>query len=624
VAGLRPDDMFLQRASYDHFLPSPAPWFFQRVDAAFDASGRYAILGATVAVGPPRLRNGRANPISAPTVVDLQTRRRIPCRAVGPPWRDLIEGVASPDDRRLRRFEADELRIAVYETFAPASYEDRCRTVVVAAGGRSTASSRPVVVARTRFEPRSRFRSPASSDVPPAPETIEVDVYDPTRERRTDSFTVTRPDSSTNRGSFAVDAEARLVAHLDDGVVRIATFAAPNEPTKTLSEEVERLDHDGYGFVTAHRDGVVRLWTGDVLRREYRLPDGAQPFNLQTLAGVVLVSGAGGRPGLVIRDDRAVVFDDEMPDMVGIALGGTLDRDDRVSVDGARAAFQLQGRRVRVVDFAAGTSAEVAGALDTLRGDFLAVRRLDETAVYDVRTNPPTEKIAVSGDPVPIKRVEWKADGLWISSDEFRHRDAAGTRLIERWLDETWTLHGDRRGKTSPTAEAEAVADRLGAGRFLPDGDLLTRDAARGPHGASRIRKMRGALTTQRAMRSPRGDLFVVPSHDLTRLRFGSFVEGLAAHEGAPLVGPPRGELRGDDLHEGEVGGRPHLGARYAFVSDDVVAVCEPDGVFLRAVPSGRRLFRLGDPASALCQSPDGATLALLDDFGRLRLLRRN
>lgn len=621
VAGLRPDDMFLRPMSYDHFLPRPSGLRFA-VDAAFDATGRYAILGATVAVGPPLLRNGRFNPLATPTVVDLHARRRLPCRAVDPPLGDVLEGGAESDDPRLSRFEADELRIAAYLAGAQTMFEGWGRTVVVAGGdGRPTTSSRPVAVGRLRFEPRRFQRRGASSDAPTPPATVEVGVYDPVRGRRTDLFSVTRPESSLARGAFAVDASARLVAHAEGRVVRLATFAAPNEPTKTLTDDVAFLGGDGAGFVTTHYGGAVRLWNGDVLRREHRLPDGVAPVRCATHGDVVLVGGGsdGGR-GFAIRDDRAVVVEDLADLRELYALGEVVDRGEPVSVDGARAAFQLQGRRVRVVDFAAGTSAEIAGALDTLRGDFLAVRRLDATAVYDLRTTPPTERVTVPTDPLPIRRVEWKADGLWIASNEARVHDAGGTRLIERWLDETWTIYGDRRGKTSPTAEADAVADRIGGGRFLPDGDLLTR----GPHGASTIRKMRGALTTQRAMRSPRGDLFVVPSHDLTRLRFGSFVDGLASHDGAPLVGPPRGELRDDDLQEGEVGGRAHLGARYAFVSDDVVAVCEPDGVFLRAVPSGRRLSRFGDPASALCLSPDGATLALLDDAGRMRLLRKS
>jgi hypothetical protein len=426
---------------------------------------------------------------------------------------------------------------------------------------------------------------------------------------------------------LAVDADRLAVGTLCDGKVRVERLGQAEDAYEIGDGDVTAVAAGPTGFVTGHRDGAVRRWrvrSDEVLGTLSGGPiDRLEVFGERIYARVESPDG-GARNAAVFVDGRRIDFEhyesmrpigrnDRWLHFVGPPGG--------VAVS-ARGAFSFEGLPVLAV------------------GDWVVAAHADRTTVVDLsgaEARVIAEVPGVTSPPTVVRGVEggFLLDGAAVSNTL---RPAPGLSLDVKPDSERWKDPSPSRVRPParlPTGAAPSFAQAFEAGRLheCPRTGLLTRldepegldawDPAAPPDKARRFRRWKGAVTDARLLVSPDGDRFVVPSWDIDALRFGDFARGLAADAEAPLVGPHRGDdFRKDKLHDGEIGGRPERGARFAFVANDVVAVCEHDAVRLRHVPTGRDLGRLADPAEALCVSADGATLLLVAG-PRVTVLRR-
>ncbi len=430
-------------------------------------------------------------------------------------------------------------------------------------------------------------------------------------------FSPPSEDAFGNR--WTVDADKGLLAVVRKGVVEVLVLGDDAaEPFILGDGDVTAIAATASGFATGHRDGVVRRWQGRVAERVAVVPggevnrlcangdrlvaisSGADPANKRAMAlvyGRQIEFGCDGfPPDPITRTERWLYYS---AGHMGRAVG-------------PRGAFDLPGQPILAV------------------ADWVAVDMLNATDIYDMSGSEPRQIARVPGRsaaPLAVRAFE----------EEFQFADGGsssiGLSTSGALHSRSWETEGDLRqgaessrraprrlpGDAPTTMRLAFSADELHEvpetrllAAFLPSGDLATYDPKSGPDAQLRIRKLDRSCTGARALASPKGDRFVVPSWDLDELRFGEFSRGLTANAAAPLVGPKRGELRKDKLHDGEIDGKLGLGARFAFVENDVVAVCEPDGVRLRHVPTGRELARLADSAEALCVSTDRSTIALV------------
>lgn len=415
----------------------------------------------------------------------------------------------------------------------------------------------------------------------------------------------------------AVDSASLSFGRLRGGVVNIAPLdGAGGESFKIGEGDVTTVAATSSGFVTGHKDGSLQRWKGR--RSEIVAPArNGEVERLDVYEDRVVAkharsddAHAGDRVTVVVGDriHDVDLYDDARP----IARNGRW-----LCFTSARGCVAVGDRGL----------VEFDGVPNLVVGDWVVVRRDGRTTIVDLSGAKPRVLAEVPGVVSPPTVVRGAEGGFLL--DGFCEpnvlRPAQGLSIevspdYKRW--QAPTPSRVRPPARLPAGAAPSFAQAFEAGRLheCPRTGLLTRldepegldawDPAAPPDKARRFRRWKGAVTDARLLVSPDGDRFVVPSWDIDALRFGDFARGLAADAEAPLVGPHRGDdFRKDKLHDGEVGGSPERGARFAFVANDVVAVCEPDAVRLRHVPTGRDLGRVADPAEAICISKDGATL---------------
>ncbi len=433
------------------------------------------------------------------------------------------------------------------------------------------------------------------------------------------------PSDSPMHRLWAVDAEGGRLGVVRNGVVYVSTLDDSARETPMLGDgDVVVVTASPSGFFTGHQDGAVRRWRGKDSEIVVA-PNGEAVASLRLVDDRIVV-------GTVRAERRRVVA----------MIGGK-----RLEVAGAESP-EPDFRTRDWLYFSGPTGTQAIGARGsfTLPGkarsavaDWVAVDLIDSVGLFDMSGPEPRQIAQVQGSGIAPSAIQ-AAVGCFHVTDEF----SRGVRLAKSGVlrrspsyegdDEPVVTRSLRAPQRVPPALPFALREALASRRlheatptgllaaFVAPDDLVTYDPAAPSEMQLRVRRLDGACTFARVLFSPQGDRFVAPTWNLDGLRFGDFARGLSAAKPAPLVGPWRGAFREDRLHEGEIDGLQGAGARFAFVDNDVVAVCEPDGVRLRHVPTGRELARLADPAEALCVSTDRRTIALVKG-AEVRLFQR-